>query len=100
MCEKLDIELKQFWHTANLKGNEILLLGGINEPRQLRSLNVKNYDLKKIMTKGYSPHDRLAHGSEIIGNDLFIYAGYNREVRKYLNDLHKLNLENLTWNEI
>lgn len=46
-------------------------------------------------TRGRPPSPRAAHAGDISGDNVYIYGGRHLSTR--LNDLHWLNMKNMTW---
>ena len=100
-------------HSANVKNEYIYIFGGYTieckETDQLKKFNVQTKKLENVETTGLKPHWRRCHGSEIIKNDLYIFAGVYRNIisdggdfgnENPLNDLFKINLDTLEWTKI
>ena len=62
----------------------------------LWKFHVDSESLTKIEgTTGEKPQVRSGHGSTVIDGDLYIFGGYNKD--GYLNNLYRINPEQLNW---
>ncbi|CAI9102179.1 OLC1v1000405C3 [Oldenlandia corymbosa var. corymbosa] len=85
------------------EGNKLLSVGGhTKDPSE--SMQVKVFDLQTcswsiLKTYGKPPVSRGGHSVTVVGTSLVIFGGQDAK-RSLLNDLHILDLETMTWDEI
>ncbi|KAK7277946.1 hypothetical protein RJT34_22966 [Clitoria ternatea] len=80
----------------------ISIAGHTKDPNE--SIQVKVFDLQKqtwstLKTYGKSPVSRGGQSVTLVGTSLVIFGGQDAK-RTLLNDLHILDLESMTWDEI
>ncbi|KAI5658783.1 hypothetical protein M9H77_27576 [Catharanthus roseus] len=85
------------------EGNKLLSIGGHSKD-PLESMQVKVFDLQTscwstLKTYGKPPVSRGGHSVTFVGSSLVIFGGEDAK-RSLLNDLHILDLETMTWDEI
>ena len=111
--EKIKIEKNEdicylSMHTANYyePKKEIILFGGYSEGEMLNTIYKFNIETKEITKIEYGesdtnniPSPRTGHGSFIINNYLYIFGGSIKD-GSLLNDLWKLDIENIKWEKI
>lgn len=85
------------------QGNQILSIGGhTKDPSE--TLQVKAFDLQtsrwsNLKTYGKPPISRGGQSASLVGSSIVIFGGQDAK-RSLLNDLHILDLETMTWDEI
>ncbi|XP_031131140.1 acyl-CoA-binding domain-containing protein 4-like [Ipomoea triloba] len=85
------------------EGNKLLSVGGhTRDPSD--ALQVKVFDLQlctwsTLKTYGKPPVSRGGHSVTLVGTSLVVFGGQDAK-RSLLNDLHILDLETLTWDEM
>jgi hypothetical protein len=62
-------------------------------------LNLENFEISRMETKGITPSERLYHCSTVENKKLYIFGGETND-DVHLNDLHSLDLETFEWKEI
>ncbi|XP_019187821.1 PREDICTED: acyl-CoA-binding domain-containing protein 4-like isoform X2 [Ipomoea nil] len=85
------------------EGNKLLSVGG-HTKNPSETLQVKVFDLQShtwstLKTYGKPPVSRGGHSVTLAGTTLVIFGGQDAN-RSLLNDLHILDLETMTWDEI
>jgi len=84
-------------------GKQMIVFGGLGSTfyNDLYSLDLENWIWKKISTNGVIPGTRVCHSAIISGNYFVIFGGLKSWIGdSYLNDVHLLNMETLTWREL
>ncbi|CAL5194739.1 unnamed protein product [Lathyrus oleraceus] len=90
-------------HSLIAWGNKLLSIAGhTKDPSE--SIQVKQFDLQTatwstLKTYGKAPISRGGQSVSLVGNTLVIFGGQDAK-RALLNDLHILDLETMTWDEI
>ncbi|ONK63216.1 uncharacterized protein A4U43_C07F12590 [Asparagus officinalis] len=88
-------------HSAALIGHKMIVLGGTNGSKKVNDLHVLDLETKewsKPNCKGIPPSPRESHSATVVGNDkLVIFGGSGDGEANYLNDVHILDLKNMTW---
>ncbi|CAI8615455.1 unnamed protein product [Vicia faba] len=90
-------------HSLIAWGNKLLSIAGhTKDPSE--SIQVKEFDLQRatwstLKTYGKAPISRGGQSVSLVGNTLVIFGGQDAK-RALLNDLHILDLETMTWDEI
>ncbi|CAH9073741.1 unnamed protein product [Cuscuta epithymum] len=85
------------------EGNKLLSVGGHTKDHS-ETLQVKVFDLQShawstLKTYGKPPVSRGGHSVTVAGTTLVIFGGQDAN-RSLLNDLHILDLETMTWDEM
>ncbi|TRM58241.1 hypothetical protein BD626DRAFT_550751 [Schizophyllum amplum] len=84
------------YHTANLIGNIMVVVGGSDGKECFSDMWYLNLDTLEWRTnKLTEPHRRLSHSATRVGSYLFIYGGHDGS--EYLNDMLCLNLVGLQY---
>ncbi|KAJ3773979.1 hypothetical protein FB446DRAFT_730682 [Lentinula raphanica] len=84
------------YHTANLVGNMMIVVGGSDGKDCFAEIWCLNLDtLEWILLDLPESHKRLAHTSTQVGSYLFIQGGHNGG--EYINDIRFFNLVNLQY---
>ncbi|KAJ4472122.1 galactose oxidase [Lentinula aciculospora] len=84
------------YHTANLIGNMMIVVGGSDGKDCFAEVWCLNLDtLEWILLDLPESHKRLAHTSTQVGSYLFIQGGHNGG--EYINDIRFFNLVNLQY---
>ena len=113
ILEKIKIEKNEdicylSMHTADFyePKKEIILFGGYSEGEMLNTIYKFNIETKEITKIEYQnnesqkiPLPRTGHSSFIYNNNLYIFGGSIKD-GSLLNDLWKLDLESINWEEI
>ncbi|XP_004494607.1 acyl-CoA-binding domain-containing protein 4 isoform X2 [Cicer arietinum] len=90
-------------HSLIAWGNKLLSIAGhTKDPSE--SIQAKEFDLQTatwstLKTYGKAPISRGGQSVTLVGNSLVIFGGQDAK-RTLLNDLHILDLETMTWDEI
>ncbi|KEH24514.1 acyl-CoA-binding domain protein [Medicago truncatula] len=90
-------------HSLIAWGNKLLSIAGhTKDPSE--SIQVREFDLQRatwstLKTYGKPPISRGGQSVSLVGNTLVIFGGQDAK-RTLLNDLHILDLETMTWDEI
>ncbi|XP_018433399.2 acyl-CoA-binding domain-containing protein 4-like isoform X2 [Raphanus sativus] len=83
--------------------NKLLSIGGHtkdpSESMQLRVFDTHTCTWSMLKTYGKPPVSRGGHSVTVVGKTLVIFGGQDAK-RSLLNDLHVLDLETMTWDEI
>ncbi|XP_010938233.1 uncharacterized protein [Elaeis guineensis] len=88
-------------HTAAIVGHKMVVLGGTNGSKKVNDLHVLDLWTRewcKPNCKGFPPSPRESHTATVVGNDkLVIFGGSGEGEANYLNDVHILDLKNMSW---
>ncbi|XP_061363797.1 acyl-CoA-binding domain-containing protein 6 [Gastrolobium bilobum] len=84
-------------------GEKVLLLGGNSKDSSdkltVRYIDVKTCQFGVIKTSGSVPIARMGQSATLFGSRVILFGGEDMS-RKLLNDVHVLDLENMTWDMI
>ncbi|GAB4835811.1 acyl-CoA-binding domain-containing protein 4 [Ancistrocladus abbreviatus] len=90
-------------HTLIPWGNKLLSVAGHtkdpSETTQVRAFDLQTCTWSTLKTYGKPPVSRGGQSVTIVGSSLVIFGGQDAN-RSLLNDLHLLDLETMTWDEI
>ncbi|CAH9087302.1 unnamed protein product [Cuscuta europaea] len=85
------------------EGNKLLSVGGHtkdhSEILQVKVFDLQSYTWSTLKTYGKPPVSRGGHSVTVAGTTLVIFGGQDAN-RSLLNDLHILDLETMTWDEM
>ncbi|PHT41282.1 Acyl-CoA-binding domain-containing protein 4 [Capsicum baccatum] len=85
------------------QGNKLISIGGHvsppSETMQVRVFDLQTLTWSNLKTYGKPPLSRGGHSVTPAGTSLAIFGGQDAN-RSLLNDLHILDLETMTWNEM
>ncbi|KAJ6847204.1 rab9 effector protein with kelch motifs-like [Iris pallida] len=88
-------------HSAIVVGHKMVVLGGTNGSKKVNDLHILDLRTKewsKPSCKGTPPSPRESHTATVVGdNKLVIFGGSGEGEANYLNDVHILDLKNMTW---
>ncbi|KAK4751131.1 hypothetical protein SAY87_004613 [Trapa incisa] len=89
-------------HSLIAWNNKLLSVAG-HTKRSSESMTVREFDPQTctwsiLKTYGKPPVSRGCHSVTLVGNTLVIFGGQDTK-RSFLNDLHILDLETMTWDE-
>ena len=86
-------------HTAIVYGNYMYVFGGYDGSTPLNDLHRLNLDTLTwsgaLSPSGTPPSARRGHTAIVYGNYMYVFGGYDGS--SLFNDLHRLNLDTLTW---
>ncbi|KAL3843952.1 hypothetical protein ACJIZ3_001355 [Penstemon smallii] len=84
-------------------GNKLLSVGGhakdLSETLQVKVFDLQTCTWSTLKTYGKPPVSRGGQSVTLVGNTLVIFGGQDAK-RSLLNDLHILDLESMTWDEM
>ncbi|KAK2419101.1 acyl-CoA-binding domain-containing protein [Trifolium repens] len=90
-------------HSLIAWGNKLLSIAGHtkdpSESIQVKEFNLQTATWSTLKTYGKAPISRGGQTVSLVGNTLVIFGGQDAK-RTLLNDLHILDLETMTWDEI
>ncbi|CAN4108775.1 unnamed protein product [Withania somnifera] len=85
------------------EGNKLISIGGhtkdSSETIQVKVFNLQTHTWSNLKTYGKPPLSRGGHSVTPMGTSLVIFGGQDAN-RSLLNDLHILDLETMTWDEM
>lgn len=85
------------------EGNKLLSVGGHtkdpSETLQVKAFDLQSHTWSTLKTYGKPPVSRGGHSVTVAGMTLVIFGGQDAN-RSLLNDLHILDLETMTWDEM
>lgn len=88
-------------HTATIVGHKMIVFGGTNGSKKVNDLHVLDLQTKewtKPNCTGTPPCPRESHTATVVGDDnLVIFGGSGEGEANYLNDVHVLDVKNMTW---
>jgi hypothetical protein len=90
--------------TLDLSNDALYIFGGFQGEdygafiNKLYKVNMTNYQVQQIKSKGKHPLPRGGHTTNLVGFQLILFGGTDGALR--LNDMWSFSLENLTWSEI
>ncbi|KAJ0979943.1 hypothetical protein J5N97_015417 [Dioscorea zingiberensis] len=88
-------------HSTALVGHKMVVLGGTNGSKKVNDLHIldlRTNEWTKPNYKGTPPSPRESHTATVFGEDkLVIFGGSGEGEANYLNDVHVLDLKNMTW---
>jgi len=95
--------LKRYGHTAFSQEGNMYIFGGSNESKlstsQIWMLDLDDQEWIQCKTSGETPSARSFHMSILYQEDLYVFGGKLNVVVKF-NDLWKLNMRTMNWQEI
>eukprot|EP00357_Protocruzia_adherens_P002441 CAMPEP_0115007148 /NCGR_PEP_ID=MMETSP0216-20121206/20972_1 /TAXON_ID=223996 /ORGANISM="Protocruzia adherens, Strain Boccale" /LENGTH=533 /DNA_ID=CAMNT_0002373965 /DNA_START=591 /DNA_END=2192 /DNA_ORIENTATION=- len=89
-------------HTATLYKNHLYVFGGYDGKKNhsaLHVLNADSFEWSTPITKGKTPQGRNGHSATLIDEQIYILGGWLGSGPLAASDLHRLNLEELRWDE-
>eukprot|EP01147_Barroeca_monosierra_P008382 gene8383-10202_t len=104
VAAKGDVPCKREGHTMCFcKDLSVFVVFGGSDDQQEKEFNDvylldKTLTWKKAATTGKAPAPRLNHAAAIVGQDLYIFGGFEDGEAK--NDLYKLDLQKMKWTPI
>lgn len=88
-------------HSTALIGHKMIVFGGTNGSRKVNDLHVldlRTREWSKPHCKGTPPSPRDSHTVTVVGGDrLVIFGGSGEGESNYLNDVHVLDVNTMTW---
>lgn len=94
------------FHTANLVGDHIYIVGNVGYPEQRRvgftqvcRLDTRHFVMEPLETTGESPGWLSRHRALVAGEDLVVFGGdvWNGKKLKFNEHVFRLNLKTLVW---
>eukprot|EP01080_Neovahlkampfia_damariscottae_P009396 gene9396-1607_t len=102
-----EIPTKRISHTAVIYSDYMIIFGGYHESQMrycscnaLNILNLRTLKWFQTETTGPVPCERQCHSSIVFQGDMYIFGGYAGNSDVVLNDMYKLNLDNMVWSKI
>ncbi|KAK9692159.1 hypothetical protein RND81_09G244700 [Saponaria officinalis] len=88
-------------HSATVWGNKIIVFGGTNGSKKVNDIHILDLGTKQWiqpMCRGTPPSPRESHTATLFGDEkLVVFGGSGEGAGNYLNDLHVLDLRNMSW---
>src|SRR4029079_10776706 len=104
---KDDVPFNPFGHTVVADGHMIYLWGGKNYTGyngsgcdELFAFNSLTLKWSRPEVSGDTPDARIGHSATVCGRKMYIFGGFDLISRRYFQDVHSLDLDTFTWNEI
>lgn len=97
------------FHSATAVGNRMYIFGGrgdLNSPfnseeeiycPDLFYLDISTNEWVSLCTKGDWPEGRRSHSAWLYGDDIYIFGGYNGNVKDHYNDLYRYSTSLNCW---
>ncbi|KAJ8492059.1 hypothetical protein OPV22_013780 [Ensete ventricosum] len=88
-------------HSSAIVGHKMVVLGGTNGTKKVNDIHILDLRTKEWSQpncNGTPPSPRESHTATVIGDGkLLIFGGSGEGEANYLNDVHVLDLKNMTW---
>eukprot|EP00043_Microstomoeca_roanoka_P018663 m.202333 g.202333 ORF g.202333 m.202333 type:complete len:535 (+) comp16872_c11_seq2:227-1831(+) len=104
LSPKGDVPCKREGHTLTFcpSLSAFVLFGGSDDEQEKEFNDLHILDAsgvwKSVQTTGMAPAPRLNHAADVVGQDLYVFGGFQDGEAK--NDLYKLDLETMKWTVI
>jgi len=91
---------QRYGHTVVSRGSTCYLFGGRNDEaacNQLYTFCTKTFRWRRPRVAGEVPGERDGHSAAIIGEQMYVFGGYEETMERFGQDVYRLDLGNFTW---
>lgn len=93
---------KSIGFSLSLAYDNAITFGGLENGQPTNDmflLNLKTKSWVPIRANGSPPEPRCDHSTAVVNDDVFVFGGAS-DANTYLNDLHRFNIETMSWHLI